>query len=190
MPQRSRERRCPPAASDPAREVAALVDADLLRLGALARLRARGLPGLEGADLLNEAVLRLLDGSRPRPPGVPLVAVLAMTMRGVAHDHWRKLRRERPVLVPARDAAAAALHADPSPGVDPERATAAAQALADIDRLFARDVVALQVIAGMGDGLAPAEIRRRYGLSATAYDTARRRMRRALLRRDGDGGTP
>ena len=52
------------------------------------------------------------------------------------------------------------------------------------------DAVALQVIAGLGDGLVPAEIRRRYGLTATAYDTARRRMRRALLRRDGDGGTP
>lgn len=189
MPHRSRERDSLPASSDLAREVAALVDADLLRLGALARLRARGLPGLEGADLLNEAVLRLLDGARPRPPGVPLVAVLAMTMRGVAHDHWRKLRRERPMLVPAPDDAAAR-QADPSPGVDPERATAAAQALADIDRLFARDVVALQVIAGLGEGLAPVEIRRRYGLSATAYDTARRRMRRALLRRDGDGGAP
>ncbi len=191
MPHTSRDRDFLPAPSDLAIEIADLADADLLRLGALARLRARGLPGLDGADLLNEAVLRLLDGSRSRPPGVPLVAVLAMTMRGVAHDHWRRLRRERPMLVPpGAEDGDAARHPDPSPGSDPERATAAAQALADIDRLFARDAVALQVIAGLGDGLVPAEIRRRYGLTATAYDTARRRMRRALLRRDGDGGTP
>lgn len=190
MPHTSREQDLLPASRDLALEVAGLADADLLRLGALARLRARGLPGLEGADLLNEAVLRLLDGSRTRPPDVPLVAVLAMTMRGVAHDHRRRLRRERPVLVPSTGDGDVATLPDPSPGVDPERATAAAQALADIDRLFARDAVALQVIAGLGDGLTPAEIRRRYGLSATAYDTARRRMRRALLRRDGDGGTP
>lgn len=181
MPHTSRQRASLPASSDLALEVAGLSDADLLRLRALARLRARGLPGLEGADLLNEAVLRLLDGSRVRPPGVPLVAVLATAMRGLADDHWRRLRRERPVLVPAS-------RADPSP--DPERAAAAAQALADLDRLFARDAVALQVIAGLGEGLAPDEIRRRYGLTGTAYDTARRRMRRALLRRDGDGGTP
>ena len=34
----------------------ALSDTDLLRLKALARLRVRGLPGLEGTDLLSEAV--------------------------------------------------------------------------------------------------------------------------------------
>ena len=74
-------------------EITALGDADLLRLRALARLRARGLPGLEGTDVFNEAVLRLLNGSRCRPPDVPLVAVLATIMRGVADDHWRRVRR-------------------------------------------------------------------------------------------------
>src|SRR5271163_4921104 len=46
-----------------------LTDADLLRLEALARLRARGLPGgVAWSDLLNEAIRRALDGSRPWPP--------------------------------------------------------------------------------------------------------------------------
>jgi len=144
-------------------EIAALGDADLLRLRALARLRARGLPGLDGMDLLNEAVLRLLDGSRSRPPHMALVVVLATGMRGVAHDHWRKMRRERPVLVPSGDGA-------------------------EIDRLFAGDAVAVQIIAGLAEGLAPEEIRQRFAIGGTAYDSARRRMRRALLRHDGDGG--
>jgi DNA-directed RNA polymerase specialized sigma24 family protein len=170
-------------------EIAALDDADLLRLRALARLRARGLPGLDGMDLLNEAMLRLLDGSRSRPLDVPLVAVLATAMRGVAHDHWRKVRRERPVLVPLADDAAAR-QPDLSPTVDPERVTAAVQALAEIDRLFADDAVALRIIAGLAEGLAPEEIRRRYAIGGTAYDSARRRMRRALLRQDGDGERP
>lgn len=174
--------------SDLAAEIAGLGDADLLRLSAIARLRARGLPGLDGMDLLNEAVLRLLDGSRSRPPDVPLVAVLAMAMRGVAHDHWRRIARERPLLVPPGDRDAAALQPDPSP--DAERATAAAQALAEIDRLFAGDAIALQIIAGLAEGLAPGEIRQRYGIGTTAYDSARTRMRRALLRYDGDGGRP
>ena len=169
-------------------EIAALGDADLLRLRAVARLRARGLPGVEGMDLLNEALLRLLDGSRSRPVGVTLVAVVAQTMRSIAHDHWRRAWREAPL----RDASdpAALEQADPSPAADPERATAAAQALAQIDRLFASDPVALRIVAGLAEGLEAAEIRRRYGLDATTYDSARRRMRRALLRRDGDGGRP
>lgn len=173
-----------------AAEIARLGDADLVRLAALARLRARGLPGVEGADLLNEAVLRLLDGTRSRPPDVPLIAVLAMTMRSLASEHHRRRRSERPVLVPLGGGDEAARCADPSPEADPERATAAAQALADLDRLFAADGVALQIIAGLGEGLSAAQIRGRYRIGATAYDTARRRIRRALLRRDGHGGTP
>ena len=53
---------------DLAAEVAALGDADLLRLRAIARLRARGLPGVDERDLFNEAVLRLLDGAALRAP--------------------------------------------------------------------------------------------------------------------------
>lgn len=178
-----------PPVPDLVAEIAALGDADLLRLRALARLRARGLPGLDGMDLLNEAVLRLLDGSRSRPPHMALVVVLATGMRGVAHDHWRKMRRERPVLVPSGDGAdSAARQPDLSPTADPERVTAAVQALAEIDRLFAGDAVAVQIIAGLAEGLAPEEIRRRFAIGGTAYDSARRRMRRALLRHDGDGG--
>lgn len=173
---------------DLAAEVAALGDADVLRLRAIARLRARGLPGLDDRDLFNEAMLRLLDGSRARPPDVPLVAVLASTMRSVAHDFWRRHRRERSVVLrPGAEAhELAVLQPDPAP--DPERVAAAVQALGDIDRLFARDIVASQIVAGLALGLTAEEIRERYGLSGTAYDTARRRMRRALLRRDGDGG--
>lgn len=175
----------PPPPPDLASEIVALGDADLLRLRAIARLRARGLPSVDGMDLLNEAWLRLLAGSRARPVDVPLVAVLVQTMRSIAHDHWRKARREGPLRA---DAEAALHHADPSPAADPERVTAAVQALAEVDRLFAADPVALQIVAGLADGLDAAAIRRRFALDATTYDSARRRMRRALLRRDGDGG--
>jgi RNA polymerase sigma-70 factor (ECF subfamily) len=54
--------------------------------------------------------------------------------------------------------------------------------LAEIYRLFATDPVALQIIDGMSNGLAAKDICRTYGIAALDYDTARRRMRRALLR--------
>ena len=58
--------------------LAALSEEDLLRLRAIARLRARSLPdGMSWSDLLHEAVLRVLTGARPWPPGVPLLAFLA-----------------------------------------------------------------------------------------------------------------
>jgi len=65
---------------------------------------------------------------------------------------------------------------------DPERAYAASQALAAIHRLFASDTAATQVITGLLGGMTPEEIRHHYGLSAVEYDTARRRMRCAMLR--------
>ncbi|MGK9165154.1 hypothetical protein KXR53_02595 [Inquilinus limosus] len=159
------------------RALAALSEPDLLRLEAIAKLRCRGLPGLDWRELLHEAVLRALDGSRPWPRGVPLIAFLAGVMRSLCSGHWRQQRAGALLL-----AEVAELADLPSESADPERIVAATQALAAIDRLFADDPAALAVILGLSQGLSAEEIRRRTGLSATEYDSTRKRMRRALLR--------
>ena len=166
----------PPA--DAARALHALSDADLVRLKALARLWSRGLPaGLGWADVLNEAILRVLEGSRPWPPGVPLLAFLSGVMRSICDDHWRRLPREarRGDLA---DVAASA--EDSAPGL--ERTLAAAQTLSEIGRLFAGDPEVSKIIAGLSEGLTAREICRVYEMTERDYDTARKRMRRALLR--------
>lgn len=167
------------------RALAGLSEPDLLRLQAIARLRCRGLPGLDWQELLHEAVLRALDGSRSWPPGVSLVAFLAGIMRSLRSDHWRR-HRAGSALLPVQAADAAD---PPSEAPDPERIVAAVQALAAIDRLFADDPAALAVILGLSQGLSAKEIRRRAGLSETEYDSTRKRMRRALLRH-GLTGSP
>jgi DNA-directed RNA polymerase specialized sigma24 family protein len=146
---------------------------DLLRLRAIARLRARSLPpGMSWSDLLHEAVLRALAGTRPWPPGVPLVGFLAGVMRSLCDEQWRRRRLQDalPALEPTNATD------------DPERAVAATEAIAAIHRLFAADAVATKVITGLLSGMSPEAIRRHYGLSDVEYDTARRRMRRAMLR--------
>jgi DNA-directed RNA polymerase specialized sigma24 family protein len=167
-------------AGDAARAIRALSDADLVRLKALARLWSRGLPaGLGWADVLNEAILRVLEGVRPWPPGVPLIAFLSGVMRSICDDHWRRLRRE--ALTRHGDVAELAVATeDTSPGL--ERTLAAAQALVEVNRLFAADPEALKIIAGLSEGLTASEIRTLYGMTERDYDTARKRMRRALLR--------
>ena len=77
--------------------------------------------------------------------------------------------------------------ADAQQAHDPERAYAAAEALGAIHRLFASDEAATKVITGLMAGLNAGQIRFHYGLDAVEYDTARRRMRRAMLRH-GLGG--
>ena len=71
-----------PPQRDVGAALAALSEEDLLRLRAIARLRAPSLPDdMSWSDLLHEAVLRALMGARPWPPGVSLLAFLAGVMR-------------------------------------------------------------------------------------------------------------
>jgi DNA-directed RNA polymerase specialized sigma24 family protein len=167
---------------DAARAIHALSDTDLIRLKALARLWSRGLPnGLGWVDILNETIVRVLDGSRPWPRRVPLLAFLSGVMRSICDDQWRKARRE--LLVRNGDGRAPA-PVEEAAMPDPERTLAAAQALAEVNRLFAADPSALKVIAGLEEGFTPGEIRRIYGMTELEYDTTRKRMRRTLLRQD------
>ncbi len=166
------------------RAIRALSDVDLLRLKALARVWARGLPGgLGWTDVLNEAIARVLDGSRRWPPGVSILALLSGVMRSICDDYWRRARRDRELMVARED-----FEDQTAPGEevesppDPERVLAAGQALAAVYRLFADDPPALRIIAGLADGLMANEICRAYGMSECEYDTARKRMRRAILR--------
>lgn len=174
----------------PAEQALALklvTEMDLLRLKAIARLHARGLPPDVGwEDLLQEAITRVLIGSRKVPEDVPVVAFIAGIMRSLRTEHWRRhaggFGREHVLLdhtagEPERDIIELC---DPSPS--PERALAAEQELAAIARLFADDPVALRILACLGEGMSAEQIRVATGLSKTDYDSARKRMRRALLR--------
>ena len=174
----------------PAEQALALklvTEMDLLRLKAIARLHARGLPPDVGwEDLLQEAITRVLLGSRKVPEDVPVVAFIAGIMRSLRTEHWRHHARgfghehvllDHTAVEPERDIIELC---DPSPS--PERALAAEQELAAIARLFADDPVALRILACLGEGMSAEQIRVATGLSKTDYDSARKRMRRALLR--------
>jgi DNA-directed RNA polymerase specialized sigma24 family protein len=159
---------------------------DLLRLKSVARLYARGLPPEVGwADLLQEAFARVLDGSRKCPEGLPITAFLAGVIRSIRTEHWRRARKQAArlpqilaELAPGGDLEGEA--GDPTP--DPERSLIAMQLLTEIYRLFAEDPRALQVVEGLFEGLSPEQLRARYDMSKTDYDSTRKRMRRALLR--------
>jgi DNA-directed RNA polymerase specialized sigma24 family protein len=159
---------------------------ELLRLKTIARLYARGLPpDVAWDDLLQEAITRVLVGSRRQPEGVTVVAFLAGVMRSLKAEHWRRVLNGpgRPNTVrigDVTDDSHEVFLADPAPG--PERSLSARQELTAIQRLFAADPVALRIIAGLGEGLAAEQIRLAAGLSKVDYDSARRRMRRVLLR--------
>jgi RNA polymerase sigma-70 factor (ECF subfamily) len=170
----------------PAEQALALqlvTETDLLRLKVIARLHGRGLPpSLSWSDLLQEAIARILDGSRVRPEGLPMLPFLAGVMRSIKAEHWRRARREArqlPKLLADLETGGGEPF-DPSPNV--ERSLAAIQELTAIYQLFADDLQARQIIAGLAEERSPEEICRSCGMSKTDYDSTRRRMRRVLLR--------
>jgi len=171
-------------AADAASAIDALSETDLVRLKALAQVWSRGLPGgLGWADVLHEAIVRVLDGSRVWPHGVPILAFLSGVMRSICDDYWRQVRHEQRLLVSRDDQDQGGPSADPVDELaDPERVAVAVAGLAEVFRLFATDPVALKIIDGMANGLTATEICSAYDICARDYDSARRRMRRTLLR--------
>ena len=74
-----------------------------MRLKRLAQLRARLLPGLEWDELLNEALLRALDGSRRWPEGVSLLSFIAGIMRSLLDGRAQQRRRLAERALTARE---------------------------------------------------------------------------------------
>jgi DNA-directed RNA polymerase specialized sigma24 family protein len=151
---------------------------DLLRLKSIARLYARGLPAdVAWDDLLQEAITRVLTGKRVKPDEIPMVTFLGGIMRSLRSDHLRRARfglrhgESSPQVNEVLD-----------PAADPERALIAADELEKIRLLFVNDSIALQIVNGLAAGLSADQIRTHNGIPRKDYDSARKRMRRCLLR--------
>jgi RNA polymerase sigma-70 factor (ECF subfamily) len=164
-----------------ARALAALTASDLVRLKRLAQLRARLLPGVEWEELLNEALLRALDGSRRWPEGVPLPAFIAGIMRSLldARAHERRRRAER-VLAAGEIPLAAA----------PDSQLHARQCLAAIDQFFAADSDVLALIAALARKYLGGSGGPSPRLNQRRLEAARKRLARAILRGELDGFLP
>lgn len=156
-----------------------LGDADLLRLHRFAQIRSRHLPGMDWEDLLQEAVARVLDGRRGWPRAVDFVLFMKQTIRSIASEHWRRHLRQ-PVdgeydpNMPVQNATQSAFQ--------PERASIAINLLEEIQRLFAQDAQVLAILAGLADDESPHDIQSRFGMTATEYASAQKRIRRGLAR--------
>ena len=161
-----------------------VTETDLLRLKVIARLHARGLPPyVDWTDLLQEAFMRVLVGSRRKPPDLPIVPFLAGVMRSIKEQHWRQSRsraRHGPKLLAERDFPEADELVDPTPS--PERKAIVAQEMESIGALFEDDLQARQVLQGLHDGQTPEETCNLYAMSRIDYESTRKRMRRALIR--------
>jgi DNA-directed RNA polymerase specialized sigma24 family protein len=170
-----------PSTETVTRALATLTPLDLVRLKRLAQLRARLLPGLEWDELLNEALLRALDGSRRWPEGVPLLSFVAGIMRSLVDARAYERRHLAELAV-----AGSGTRAMPPP----DARLHARQCLAAITQFFAGDPDVLALIGSLarhhlGGSETPAP-----RLSRKRREAARKRLARAILRGKLDGFLP
>lgn len=173
------------------RVIQALPEAGWLRLHKVAQALCRH-TGFDPEDLLQEAFQRALDGSRRCPRDVDVVRFLAGAMRSIASD-WTKARRRRldaGVTAVAVVALAEVTQAtDPSAGADELVASAqdAGYTGQAILALFADDLIAQRLVAGIMEGLQGKELRILTSLSETAFASKRRLIRRRVDKANRDG---
>ncbi len=156
-----------------ARALAALTPSDLVRLKRLAQLRARLLPGLEWDELLNEALLRALDGSRRWPEGVPLLSFIAGIMRSLADGRAQQRRRLAEHALSAGET---------SETVAPDARLHARRCLAAIAHFFAGDPDVLALIAALARQYLGGANHPAPQLSRQRREAARKRLARTILR--------
>jgi DNA-directed RNA polymerase specialized sigma24 family protein len=144
--------------------VRALTAGDKTALTKLARLYAKKTPyGHE--DLLQEALCRVLAGTRAWPRGAQPLPFLWGVVRSIAWE-WK---RELPDKAP--DGADA--------GAEERRANASID-VAKVIALFDDDPVAQAIVRGMMEGARGQELRDLSGLGKTDYESKRTKIRRRV----------
>ena len=165
----------------------ALAPTDLLRLRKKSGFRAMG-TGMEGDDLLNEAVQRTLeDNGRNCPADVPVAVYLDNAMRSIADGEREKYARRRPVGDGHDENSPVGKLADGNPSpADAALDRIELQRVVDrIQEIFADDPQAQAVVIGDMEGWSPEEIREMEPMDDKQYAAARKRVRRALEREFG-----
>lgn len=171
----------------------ALRPTDLVRLQKKANALAPG-TGMEPDDLLQEALGRALEenGGRNCPRDVNPVTFLGNVIRSIASHARVEWAREMPIGATEDDEDDPIVDA-PDRAPSPEEAVIGrldhGQTVARIVAMFKGDPKAQAIIIGNMEGWSPDEIREMEPMSDTEYATARKRVRRALLREFPKGPT-
>ena len=169
--------------------VAALSDADFVRLRGFAAWKVRGLGvagfGLDPEDVIQEAVLRTLDGDRTwRKNAVGLLDHLMGVISSLT-SHWaEKVARRAPTVTAAdlprpddSDDEDDPLEALGNGLATPEREVAAKEMLEQVEGLFGDDEMVSLVMLGMREEMKGPEIQKDLGISENEYEAIVKRMR-------------
>lgn len=193
-----------PATDDDIRDaIELLTEDDALRLRKAAQGFLAGTEYRDAKELINEAVLRAMDGTRgdqgrhwPKQR-VPFVAFMIMTMMSIADgsreshfmsrtDRLEGLSLEGEGADHVLDYLGFLTQSVEDQALDAEEEAAAiALAKADADRidaLFAGDQEVAWLVMCIKEGKSPAKARKLAGFTTTEYETIRKRLRRGTAK--------
>jgi hypothetical protein len=182
------------------RAIKALSQADSQRLDKFAKNRLRKLgsltQGMTEGELLNSAVLSLLDGTRRwNPEKADLSCFLIGAMRSITNNLVRKYDPEKALVLqtdlaklnPENSGTLTVFETTSDPRPNPEeilleaaRRDGAQRLLRQIEQLFFDDSEALKVVEGWRSELTGPEIMRMFEFTETQFSTIVRRLRRKL----------
>jgi DNA-directed RNA polymerase specialized sigma24 family protein len=165
-----------------ATELSKLSQEDFDKLELQAAVLARG-TGIEPGDLIHTVVERLLtpEGEHVRHwhKLETFRHCLYRTMKSIIRDYWRRQQ----IHMTAINDTAAGLRTDP----DPEAQVVARQELQRVLQSLEDDLDTSNIALSVASGYAPAEVRERFGLTQTGYDSAMKRIRRKIAKYEASG---
>jgi len=156
-------------------------DLDWHRLNRVAAYWAR-YHRVEPDDLLQECLVRVFEGSRPWPLGLPIHNFMSGVMRSIGSD-WKKARRRRPEVHLISDDGQL-VDDPPDDCLNAEAAIKETQECQQIKRailaLFEDDLDAQTIVEGDMENMEGEELRHLTGLDLNAFASKRRLIRRRI----------
>lgn len=156
-------------------QIEALTEIEYLRLANMRRPWALGLRGWGPDDLFHEALKRLIEGERQAPRNVSITVAVAQIMHSLAHE-----RRVQQAKFMQETADGTVERTEPPQ--DTVEDLMNAEALVALEARVGNDNTARDVLRLRAEGYDPDEICARLSIKRTTYDSAVKRIRRAILK--------
>ena len=177
-----------------AEAIRSLPDPAWIRLRKIAATLCRARPS-DADDLLQEAFVRALDGSRQCPHDVDIVRFLAGVMTSIASDFAKALSRHPELrAIPLHDEDGLLVVDPPDKRPSPEQVAISAEVCTRMVYrllgLFEDDPVAQVTVEGMLDGWEGDELRTLTDLDEVAFASKRRFIRRRIDKTFPNGWKP
>lgn len=160
--------------------IEALTNADYAKLMLIARYFCKARiadPSIESDDLLQEAIVRTLTGTRKWKKGISLLKHLDRTMESISSYYIEK-QSKSPRIDSLSDNNEQLQAPIPAPSVSIE----VTDKIESVLRLFKNDEIALKYLQLKGEGLQPSDIQSKLNINNTQYDTITRRIRRRITK--------